>query len=184
MPMSTLVPAPGLAERTTIELSVNDEETTVVFPTYKTLLEVLREELGLTGTKHGCELGECGACTVLLDGVPVLSCLVLAAGCNGCKVTTVEGLAPPGGLHPLQRAFGEHGAAQCGYCTPGMLITAAALLKRCPRPSMPEIRQAIAGNLCRCTGYQQICEAIAAVAKSPDEAAPKPPCPAPAETGR
>ena len=175
MSMSKLVPAPSPVERTTLCFAVNDEATTVSFPTYKTLLEVLREELGLTGTKHGCELGECGACTVLLDGAPVLSCLVLAAGCDGSKVTTIEGLAPPGGLHPLQRAFGEHGAAQCGYCTPGMLLTGAALLARNPCPSRQQIRLAIAGNLCRCTGYQQICEAIASVAVAPDAAAPASP---------
>ena len=160
MSMSKLVPAPSPVERTTLGFAVNDEETTVSFPTYKTLLEVLREELGLTGTKHGCELGECGACTVLLDGAPVLSCLVLAAGCAGSKVTTIEGLAPPGGLHPLQRAFGEHGAAQCGYCTPGVLMAADALLRDNPKPTREQITEALAGNLCRCTGYLKIFEAV------------------------
>jgi carbon-monoxide dehydrogenase small subunit len=164
MSTPTLVPAPRLAERATLRLHVNGEETEVSMPTYKTLLEVLREELGLTGTKHGCELGECGACTVLLDDVPVLSCLVLALECQGRSVTTIEGLAAPGQLHPLQQAFIDHGGAQCGYCTPGMLITGVDLLRRNPQPTQHEIRAAIAGNLCRCTGYQQICEAITEVA--------------------
>jgi carbon-monoxide dehydrogenase small subunit len=176
MSMSTLVPAPRLAERTTIRLRLNGEESEVCAPTYKTLLEVLREELGLTGTKHGCELGECGACTVLLDDKPVLSCLVLALECTGRSVTTVEGLAEPGQLHPVQQAFIDHGGAQCGYCTPGMLITAVALLRENPHPSQPEIRAAIAGNLCRCTGYQQICEAITAAADAAPGQRPQPPC--------
>jgi len=132
------------------------------FAPYKTLLEVLREDLGLTGTKHGCELGECGACAVLLDGTPVLSCLVLGVECAGRAVVTVEGLARDGRLDPLQDAFADLGAAQCGYCTPGFLVTARALLDAHPNPSRDQIREALSGNLCRCTGYQQIFEAVEA----------------------
>jgi carbon-monoxide dehydrogenase small subunit len=143
-----------------IVLRVNGEETEVSFAPYKTLLEVLREDLGLTGTKHGCELGECGACGVLLDGEPVLSCLVLGVECDGRDVTTVEGLASDGALHPLQDAFADLGAAQCGYCTPAILVTAKALLDRSPHATRDEIREALAGCLCRCTGYQQIFEAV------------------------
>ena len=143
-----------------ILLRVNGEATEVSFAPYKTLLEVLREDLVLTGTKHGCELGECGACGVLLDGEPVLSCLVLGVECDGRDVTTVEGLASDGRLHPLQDAFADLGAAQCGYCTPAILVTAKALLDRVPDPTRVEIREALAGCLCRCTGYQQIFEAV------------------------
>jgi aerobic-type carbon monoxide dehydrogenase small subunit (CoxS/CutS family) len=142
-----------------LTLRVNGEEQSFSFAPYKTLLEVLREDLGLTGTKHGCELGECGACAVLIDGEPQLSCLVLALECEGRAVETVEGLAGAA-LHPLQAAFADLGAAQCGYCTPGILMTAKALLAHEPRPSKERIREAISGNLCRCTGYQQIVEAI------------------------
>jgi carbon-monoxide dehydrogenase small subunit len=145
-----------------IRLSLNGEETDVSFAPYKTLLEVLREDLGHTGTKHGCELGECGACAVLLDGTPVLSCLVLALECDGRQVLTVEGLCSDGTLHPLQDAFADLGAAQCGYCTPGILVTAKALLDHNPRPNRNQIREAISGNLCRCTGYLQIFEAVEA----------------------
>jgi len=141
-------------------LRVNGEPVDVAFAPYKTLLEVLREDLGLTGTKHGCELGECGACAVLLDGQPVLACLVLAVGCDGRDVRTVEGLAKGTELHPLQAAFADLGGSQCGYCTPGMLVTAAALLDAEPEPSRERIREALSGNLCRCTGYQQIVEAV------------------------
>jgi len=144
---------------------VNDEPVDVLADDYKTLLEVLREELQLTGTKHGCELGECGACAVLLDGVPVLSCLVLAVECGGRQVATVEGLAANGELHPLQECFADHGAAQCGYCTPGMLMTAKALLDSEPHPSRDRIREALSGNLCRCTGYLQIIDAVEAAAE-------------------
>jgi aerobic-type carbon monoxide dehydrogenase small subunit (CoxS/CutS family) len=143
-----------------IRLSVNREPTDVAFAPYKTLLEVLREDLNLCGTKHGCELGECGACAVLLDEQPVLSCLVLGVECEGREVTTVEGLAGDGRLHPLQDAFADLGAAQCGYCTPGFLVTAKALLDATARPSRDQIRDALSGNLCRCTGYQQIFEAV------------------------
>jgi aerobic-type carbon monoxide dehydrogenase small subunit (CoxS/CutS family) len=141
-------------------LSVNGEAVETSFAPYKTLLEVLREDLGLTGTKHGCELGECGACAVLIDGEPQLSCLVLALECEGRAIETVEGMARGAELHPLQAAFADLGAAQCGYCTPGILLTAKALLAREPRPSPSRIKEAISGNLCRCTGYQQIVEAI------------------------
>jgi len=145
-----------------IRFALNGEEVDVSFAPYKTLLEVLREDLGHTGTKHGCELGECGACAVLLDGKPVLSCLVLALECAGRRVLTVEGLTADGRLDPLQDAFADLGAAQCGYCTPGILVTAKALLDRNPHPDREEIRAALSGNLCRCTGYLQIFEAVEA----------------------
>jgi len=143
-----------------VELRVNGERAEVAFAPQKTLLEVLREDLRLTGTKHGCELGECGTCAVLLDGRPVLSCLVLGLECEGRRVESVEGMAGPGGLHPLQKAFSDLGAAQCGYCTPGFLLTAKALLEENPKPTLPQIREALAGNLCRCTGYVKIFEAV------------------------
>jgi len=143
-----------------LALTVNGEKVETLFAPYKTLLEVLREDLALTGTKHGCELGECGACAVLVDGEPQLSCLVLALECEGKSVDTVEGLARGAELHPLQAAFADLGAAQCGYCTPGILMTAKALLAHEPQPSRERIREAISGNLCRCTGYQQIIDAI------------------------
>ncbi len=149
-----------------IRLTVNGEEREVMFAGYKTLLEVLREDLGLTGTKHGCELGECGACAVLLDGQPVLSCLLLGVECAGADITTVEGLAEGPSLSPLQAAFADKGAAQCGYCTPGILVTAQALLAKNPHPTREEIREALSGNLCRCTGYQQIFEAVEEAAKA------------------
>ena len=145
-----------------IALTVNGEPHEAAFDRYKTLLEVLREDLNLCGTKHGCELGECGACAVLLDGRPVLSCLVLGVECGGREVVTVEGLAAEGRLHPLQETFADLGAAQCGYCTPGFLVTAKALLDRTPHPTRDQIREALSGNLCRCTGYQQIVEAVEA----------------------
>jgi aerobic-type carbon monoxide dehydrogenase small subunit (CoxS/CutS family) len=148
-----------------VEFTLNGEAAEVSFAPYKTLLEVLREELGLTGTKHGCELGECGACAVLVDGEPKLSCLVLAVECAGKSVETVEGLASGAQLHPLQAAFADLGAAQCGYCTPGILMTAKALLEKEKSPSRERIKEAISGNLCRCTGYQQIFEAIEEAAK-------------------
>jgi len=152
-------------------LRVNGEQTEISFAPTKTLLEVLREELGLTGTKHGCELGECGACAVLVDGEPVLSCLVLAVDCGGSDVETVEGLSRGSELHPLQAAFADHGGLQCGYCTPGILMTAKALLRDEPRPSRERIKEAIAGNLCRCTGYQQICDSIEEAARQLSDAA-------------
>ncbi|MDX1502044.1 MAG: (2Fe-2S)-binding protein [Thermoanaerobaculia bacterium] len=147
-------------DHTTLTLTINGERTPVVFPTHHTLLEVLRERCGLTGTKHGCELGECGTCAVLVDGRPVLSCLVLAAELEGRAIETVEGMQRGAALHPLQEAFADLGAAQCGYCTPGILLTARALLDENPSPRRDEIEQALAGNLCRCTGYHKIVEAI------------------------
>jgi carbon-monoxide dehydrogenase small subunit len=146
-------------------LRVNGEDLPVSFAPYKTLLEVLREDLNLTGTKHGCELGECGACAVLVDGEPLLSCLELAVDCEGREIQTVEGLAKGTELHPLQAAFADIGGSQCGYCTSGMLMTAKALLDKDPAPSREKIREAIAGNLCRCTGYQQIWESIEEAAR-------------------
>src|SRR6266545_2286389 len=146
--------------RTRLTLMVNGEEREVVVPVHKTLLEVLREDLNLTGTKHGCELGECGTCTVLVDGLPVLSCLALPVELQGREIKTVEGMATNGRLHPLQQAFVELGAAQCGYCTPGILLTSEALLAENPTPTRDEVREALAGNLCRCTGYTKILEAV------------------------
>jgi len=146
--------------KATISFELNGEAATVAFAPHKTLLEVLREDAGLTGTKHGCELGECGTCTVLVDGTPVLSCLVLGLACAGRRVTTVEGLAANGRLHPLQDAFADLGAAQCGYCTPAFLLAADALLVADPHPSRDAIKQALSGNLCRCTGYLKIYEAV------------------------
>ena len=157
---------PGAGRRETgtgrfrLTMTVNGEPADALVDGYKTLLEVLREDLQLTGTKHGCELGECGACAVLLDDEPVLSCLVLAAECQGRAVTSVEGLTTDGRLHPLQDLFADLGGAQCGYCTPGILVTAKALLDRNPQPTREEINEALAGNLCRCTGYLQIFEAV------------------------
>ena len=144
--------------------TVNGEPVDTLVDGYKTLLEVLREDLRLTGTKHGCELGECGACAVLFDGEPALSCLVLALESGNHEITTVEGLAVDGRLHVLQEAFADLGSAQCGYCTPGILVTARALLDRHPHPTREEIRNALSGNLCRCTGYLQIIEAVEAAA--------------------
>jgi carbon-monoxide dehydrogenase small subunit len=143
-----------------IQLMLNGEEAEVSFAPHKTLLEVLREDCGLPGTKHGCELGECGACTVLVDGRPVLSCLYLGLEAAGCSVTTIEGLALGAELHPLQKAFADLGGSQCGYCTPGMLMSAKALIDRNPKPTRPELKEALSGNLCRCTGYHQIFEAV------------------------
>ncbi len=148
-----------------IKLRVNGQDYEVYVPVHKTLLEVLREDLNLTGTKHGCELGECGTCTVLVDGEPLLSCLALPVELQGHEITTVEGLAAGANPHPLQVAFAELGAAQCGYCTPGMLLASKALLDKNPQPSREEIAHALSGNLCRCTGYAKIYEAVEQVAK-------------------
>lgn len=144
----------------TFSLQVNGENFEVYVPVHKTLLEVLREDLNLTGTKHGCEVGECGTCTVLVDGEPMLSCLVLPVEVSGASIKTVEGMADGAQLHPLQQAFADLGAAQCGYCTPGMLLSAEALLAENPQPDEQQIREALSGNLCRCTGYTKIIQAV------------------------
>ena len=147
-----------------IHLDINGKGYTIsVFP-QRTLLEVLREDLGLIGTKEGCSEGECGVCTVLLDGIPVRSCLLLAVDVRGRKITTIEGLVKEGELHPIQKSFIEHGAIQCGFCTPGMILSAKALLDEKPSPTEEEIRIALSGNLCRCTGYQKIFKAVQAAA--------------------
>jgi len=147
-----------------IELKVNGESYNVAVEPRRTLLEVLREQLGLTGTKEGCDAGDCGTCTVLLDSKPVPSCLVLAVEAQGKDILTIEGVADGPELHPIQKAFVDYGAIQCGFCSPGMVLTAKALLERNPNPSEAEVRNAISGNLCRCTGYVKIIEAIMTVA--------------------
>ncbi|MEW6225205.1 MAG: (2Fe-2S)-binding protein [Chloroflexota bacterium] len=147
-----------------IDLTVNGRPRTIEVPAHHTLLDALRDDLGLTGTKECCLVGECGACTVSLDGRIVDSCLVLAVEADGCAVTTVEGLAREGRLSPLQQAFLDHGAAQCGFCIPGQLMAAQDLLDRTARPTAPEIQEGLAGNLCRCAGYEQITEAVLAAA--------------------
>jgi aerobic carbon-monoxide dehydrogenase small subunit len=146
-----------------IKLTVNDREVETAVEPNTTLTDLLRYQLGLTGTKKGCETGDCGACTVILDGLPVNSCLVLAVQADGCKVETIEGLESETGLHPIQEAFVEKGAIQCGFCSPGMIMSAKHLLDKNPHPEDGEIRAAISGNLCRCTGYQKIIEAIKSV---------------------
>ena len=143
-----------------ITVTVNGAQERLDVPSNMTLLQMLREKLALTGTKNGCEAGECGACTVLVDGEPVNSCMVLAVEADGHDIVTVEGLAPEGQLSPLQQAFVEHNAVQCGFCTPGMLMSAHALLKRNPDPTEQDIKEALVGNLCRCTGYVRIVDAI------------------------
>jgi carbon-monoxide dehydrogenase small subunit len=143
-----------------IKLTVNDREYEVAVEPNITLTALIRNELGMTGTKKGCETGDCGACTVILNGLPVNSCLVLAVQADGCKVETIEGLETEKGLHPVQDAFVEKGAIQCGFCTPGMILSAKHLLDKNPHPGEDEIRAAISGNLCRCTGYQKIIDAI------------------------
>jgi carbon-monoxide dehydrogenase small subunit len=150
----------SIADRVAVRLRVNGEDMAVMVPPYKTLLEVLREDLGLTGTKHGCELGECSTCGVLVDGRPFLSCLAMPLDLEGREITTVEGMANGSEPHPLQVAFAELGAAQCGYCTPAMLLTALALLDRDPQPTRDAIKEALSGVLCRCTGYLKIFEAV------------------------
>jgi aerobic-type carbon monoxide dehydrogenase small subunit (CoxS/CutS family) len=152
-------------ERLVLTLDVNGESTQLLVPVHKTLLEVLREDMQLTGTKHGCELGECGTCTVLIDGKPQLSCLVLPVQIEGRSITTVEGMANGSELHPLQQAFAELGASQCGYCTPGILLSAKSLLEVNRLPSRDDIREALAGNLCRCTGYAKILDAVELAAR-------------------
>ncbi|MHB8263201.1 MAG: (2Fe-2S)-binding protein [Acidimicrobiales bacterium] len=150
-----------MSDSVIVNFSVNGHSREILVKPYHTLLEILREDLGLTGTKHGCELGECGACTVLVDGSPQLSCLLLPHQAEGKEITTVEGLAKSGDeLHPIQEAFVEAGAVQCGYCTPGMLLTAMALLEDNPSPTRQEIAEALSGNICRCTGYEGITRAV------------------------
>jgi len=148
-----------------VQFKVNGDQVDLSVKPYETLLETLRNRLELTGTKEGCGLGSCGACTVLLDGMPVRSCLVLTAEVNGREITTIEGLKQGDKLHPLQEAFVNHGAVQCGFCTPGMILTAKALLDRNPKPTRSDIIRAISSNICRCTGYKKIIEAIEAVAQ-------------------
>ena len=153
-------PTSAIGRKVVLRLCVNGQDREVLVKPYSTLLEVLREDLRLTGTKHGCEAGECGACMVLVDGVPKLSCLVLPAQVEGAVVTTIEGVAEGSVLHPVQQAFMDRGAVQCGYCTPGMVLAAKALLEANPAPSTVEVKEALAGNLCRCTGYVSIVEAV------------------------
>ena len=151
-----------------IELTINGEEFDLTLKPARTLLELLRDDLDLTGTKDGCDGGECGACTVLIDDEPRLACLTLAATLDGKKVLTIEGLAKDGSLHPLQRAFLEKGAVQCGYCTPGVILSAKALLDKNPAPTEKDIKKALAGNLCRCTGYRKIIGAVLEAASAPE----------------
>jgi carbon-monoxide dehydrogenase small subunit len=148
-----------------IQLTINDKEYEVAVEPNQTLTDMLRYELGLTGTKKGCEVGDCGSCTVIMDGIPVNSCLVLAMQANGRKITTIEGLETEKGMHPIQKAFVEKGAIQCGFCTPGMILSAKSLLDKNPNPTEEEIRTGISGNLCRCTGYQKIVDAVKSVGK-------------------
>jgi carbon-monoxide dehydrogenase small subunit len=149
-----------------IHLIINDKEYDVAVRTNETLVDVLRYRLGLTGAKKGCGMGDCGSCTVIMDGNPVNSCLVLAVQANGSRITTIEGLETDRGMDPLQKAFIDHGAIQCGFCTSGMILSAKSLLDTNPRPTEDEIRNALSGNLCRCTGYQQIIEAVKSVGES------------------
>jgi len=154
--------------RTLITLHINDEDFEVAVSPTDFLLDVLRDKVGLTGTKRGCGIGDCGACTVLVEGMPILACLTLALSCQGKRITTIEGLADTangGALHPVQQAFVDKGAIQCGFCTPGMILSTVALLERIPNPSEAEIRHGLAGNLCRCTGYVKIVEAVAHAAQ-------------------
>jgi aerobic carbon-monoxide dehydrogenase small subunit len=150
-----------------INITVNDSREQVVVPSNMTLMHMLRESLALTGTKNGCSAGECGACTVLLNGEPVNSCMILAVECDGSVITTVEGLAHDSQLDPIQQALIDSGAVQCGFCTPGILISARALLDRNPNPSEEQIREGMVGNLCRCTGYQRIIDAVRKAAVMP-----------------
>jgi carbon-monoxide dehydrogenase small subunit len=152
--------------KTLISLTVNGKPHEIAVETNQILVDLLRYDLGLTGTKKGCGTGECGACTVIFNGKPVNACLVLAVQANGAEILTIEGLKPPENLHPLQQAFVEKGAIQCGFCTPGMILTASSLLKQNPNPTEAEIRTALSGNLCRCTGYQKIVEAVQSVGNS------------------
>ena len=149
-----------------VTLRVNGESYELMIAPYRTLLDVLREEIHLTGSKKGCDVGDCGACTVLLDGKPVNACLVVAATAEGSEIMTIEGLAQDGNLHPLQQAFVKEGAVQCGFCTPGILVSLKALFDQNPAPSMDEVKSAMAGNLCRCTGYAKIFKAVESVIQS------------------
>lgn len=149
-----------MKQKAHIRFKLNGEDTEVAFSPHKTLLEVLREDLNLTGTKHGCELGECGTCAVLVDGRSILSCLMLGLDAEGREVKTIEGMASGADLHPLQETFADTGAAQCGYCSPGFLVVAEELLEKNPNPTRAEIQEALSGNLCRCTGYIKIYEAV------------------------
>lgn len=149
-----------------IKTTINGQEMELAVSPNQTLADLLRYELGLTGTKKGCEMGECGSCTVILDGRPVNSCLVLAVRADGSSITTIEGMETDSGMHPIQKAFVEKGAIQCGFCSPGMILSAKALLDKNPTPDERQIRTAISGNLCRCTGYQKIVEAISSVAQT------------------
>lgn len=153
----------------TIELKVNGETHDIVVESHRTLLEVLRDTLGLTGTKESCDLGSCGACTVLINGKPTLACLTLALEAQGKEILTIEGLAENGRLHPLQKAFVERGAVQCGFCTPGLVLSGKALLDMNPKPSEQEVREAISGHLCRCTGFVKVVEAVLAASESDRE---------------
>ncbi len=148
-----------------ITLNVNGREYELAAAPNRTLTQALRDDLGFLGTKEGCGVGDCGACTVIMDGKPVNSCLILAVQASGSVITTIEGVAAEGGLHPIQRAFVDLGAIQCGFCTPGMVLTAKSLLDNKPEPTERDIREALSGNLCRCTGYQKIVEAVREAAK-------------------
>jgi aerobic carbon-monoxide dehydrogenase small subunit len=148
-----------------IRMTVNGQPVELAVEPYRTLLDVLRDQLDLTGAKKGCDRGDCGACTVLLDGKPVTSCMMLAVQADGRRITTIEGLRTGGRLHPVQQAFVDHGAVQCGFCTPGMVLAAVALLEENPQPTEAEVRDAIAGNLCRCTGYAKIVDAVMSVTR-------------------
>lgn len=165
-----------------LSLTINGQRHDVLAEPHRTLLDVLRGDLGLTGTKENCLEAECGVCTVLLDGAAVNSCVLLAAQCQGRAVVTIEGLAAPGAMHALQRAFIDHGAVQCGYCIPGMILSAKAYLDEHPEPAEADVREALAGNLCRCTGYQKIADAVLGAARTMREgrgAAPAAPAGAP-----
>lgn len=159
-------PTPSLTQSMAVAMTINGEPRQLLLDPWRSLLDVLRNEAGLTGTKKGCDVGDCGACTVIMDGVPVNACLVLGVEAQGSVIQTIEGLQPsPDTLHPLQHSFMQHGAAQCGFCTPGILMMAKALLDENPAPSEQEIRFGLAGNICRCTGYTKIIDAVSAAAR-------------------
>lgn len=167
-PSPNLTPSltPSLTQTMAVAMTINGEPRQLLLDPWRSLLDVLRNEAGLTGTKKGCDVGDCGACTVIMDGVPVNACLVLGVEAQGSVIQTIEGLQPsPDTLHPLQHSFMQHGAAQCGFCTPGILMMAKALLDENPAPSEQEIRFGLAGNICRCTGYTKIIDAVSAAAR-------------------